>query len=103
VIIVAKIGGRLEMSIRDIRRLAPILRTVLAASIAGTAAFLVKLALADAHSLVKLAVCGTVFAIIHLSVAYAAGAVTDEEKKELRSAVIRFYRNGTSRFGFSRV
>jgi O-antigen/teichoic acid export membrane protein len=102
-IIVAKIGRRLQMSIRDLRRLAPILRTTLAATIAGASAFLVKVALADASSPVKLVVCGTVFGVVHLTVAFAAGAVTDEEKIELRGAMVRFYRLGSSRLGFSRT
>jgi O-antigen/teichoic acid export membrane protein len=104
-VIVLKIGRRLNMSLKEIRRLAPVLRTATAAAIAAVATYAVKLGLDDKLSELThrvgapklqvwaaLAVCGLVFAIVHLVVAFIMGAVSDEEKIELRGALYRVAR-----------
>ncbi|MCI0490569.1 MAG: lipopolysaccharide biosynthesis protein [Blastocatellia bacterium] len=97
-IIISRVGRRLGMSFRDIGRLAPILRTVAAATVAGLSAYAVRLSLGEAHALVTLAIGSAVFGLVFLIAAYAAGAVTDEEKAEL----VRFYRAGSRRLGLSK-
>ncbi|HVG20364.1 MAG TPA: hypothetical protein VNI02_15040, partial [Blastocatellia bacterium] len=107
-IIVFKIGRRLNMSPGDMRRLTPVLRTATAASFAAVAAYAVKVGLDDAlQGLMQrmgtpklqvwaaLAICGAVFAAVHLAAAFAMGAVTDEEKLELRGALYRVARRAT--------
>lgn len=96
-VIVTKVARRLGVGSHDIRRLAPVLRTIAASAIAGVTAYVIKAALIDAHILVTLALCASAFAVVFLFAAFAMGAVTDDEKSEL----LRFYRIGTRRLGFS--
>ncbi|HEX8185607.1 MAG TPA: oligosaccharide flippase family protein [Blastocatellia bacterium] len=104
-IIVFKIGRRLNMSFGDIKRLAPVLKTAGAAAFAAVATYAVKAGLDDSlQGLMQrmgtpklqvwatLAICGIVFAAVHLVVAFVMGAVTDEEKVELRGALYRVAR-----------
>ena len=100
-ILMLAIVRRLKMSPRDIRRLAPVLRTIAAASLAGLAAFGVKLALAGWHSLITLVVCSLVFGTICLIATFILGAITISEKAELRGALLKFYRLGSRRLGIS--
>lgn len=96
-IIVTKVCRRLGVTSRDARRLAPVLRTMAASAIAGVAAYAVKTSLGDARAFIIIAVCAAVFGAVFLLVAFLLGAVTDDEKSELR----RFYRSGTRRLGFT--
>jgi O-antigen/teichoic acid export membrane protein len=96
-IMVIKIARRLGIEPREIRRLAPTLRTVAASAIAGAAAYVVKLSFGDARLFLILAACSFIFGIVFLFAAFVMGAVTDYEKSEL----IRFYRSGARRLGFS--
>ncbi|HKP87284.1 MAG TPA: lipopolysaccharide biosynthesis protein [Blastocatellia bacterium] len=96
-IMVTKIARRLGLAPREIRRLAPVLRTLAASAIAGVAAYAVKIALADAHVIFTLTACVSAFGVVFSFAAFAVGAVTDDEKSEL----MRFYRSGTRRLGFS--
>jgi O-antigen/teichoic acid export membrane protein len=104
-IIVLRIGHRLKMSPGDLRRLTPVLRTATAGAVAAIATYMVKLALDDKlpglmqrmgaprlQVWAALAICGIVFAAVHLVVAFTMGAVTDEEKIELRGALYRVAR-----------
>jgi O-antigen/teichoic acid export membrane protein len=89
-IAVTAIGRRLGFVTGDLRQLRPALKTALAAGVAALAAFAVKLQLAQAHTLAKMAVCGAVFGAAYVFAAYASGAVTDAEKTEFRAALSRF-------------
>jgi O-antigen/teichoic acid export membrane protein len=104
-LIVLKIGRRLKMSPGDVKRLAPVLRTATAAAFAALATYAVKLGLDDALPALMqragtprlqvwaaLAICGVAFAAVHLVVAFAMGAVTAEEKLELRGALYKVAR-----------
>lgn len=86
------IGRKLRMTISDLKLLAPVLRTVAAAAIAGLAAFAVRLPLADARPLLSLAICSAVFGAVYLAMALVTGAVTGEEKDELRRLAEKFNR-----------
>jgi O-antigen/teichoic acid export membrane protein len=89
-IVLAAIGRRLGFVTGDLRHLGPALKTALATGVAALAAFAVKLQLAQAHTLAKMAVCGAVFGAAYVFAAYALGAVTDAEKTEIRAALSRF-------------
>jgi O-antigen/teichoic acid export membrane protein len=100
-VLILAIGRKLSMSLGDIRRLAPVLRTLAAASAAGLATFGVKLALAGAHTFVTLAVCSLVYGTVYLIATFITGAVTTSEKAEIRGALLSFYRLGSRRLGIS--
>lgn len=100
-ILVLAIARRLQMSPRDLRRFAPILRTVAAASIAAAATFGVKLLVTGWSSFVALAVCSTVFVTVCLIAAFATGALSAAEKIEIRGTLLTFYRAGSKRLGLS--
>jgi O-antigen/teichoic acid export membrane protein len=100
-VLIVAIARKLKMSARDIRRLAPLLRTLSAAAIAGFATFGVKLALAGAHPFLTLVVCSLVFGTVCLIAAVVTGAVTAAEKAEIRGALVSFYRLGSRRLGIS--
>jgi O-antigen/teichoic acid export membrane protein len=89
-IVVTAIGRRLGFVANDLRHLTPALKTALAAGAAALAAYAVKLPLAQAHTLVKLVICGAVFGAVYIFAAYALGAVTGAEKTEFRATLSRF-------------
>jgi O-antigen/teichoic acid export membrane protein len=89
-IVVTAVGRRLGFVVNDLRHLTPALKTALAAGAAALAAYAVKLPLAQAHTLVKLVICGAVFGAVYIFAAYALGAVTDAEKMEFRATMSRF-------------
>lgn len=78
------IGRRLRMKLSDLKLLSPVMRTLAAAAVAGVAALAARLALAEARPFVALAVCSAIFGVVYLAMAILTGAVTDEEKSELR-------------------
>jgi O-antigen/teichoic acid export membrane protein len=94
-IVVTAVGRRLGFVANDLRHLTPALKTALAAGAAALAAFAVKLPLAQAHTLVKLVLCGAVFGAVYIFAAYALGAVTDAEKTEFRATMSRFLPRGS--------
>ena len=100
-VLIGAIGRKLRMSPGDLRRLTPVLRTLIAASVAGLATFGVKLALAGAYTFVMLAVCSLVYGTVYLIGTFITGAVTKSEKAELRGALMGFYRLGSRRLGIS--
>lgn len=100
-IVVLTIARRLKMSPGDIRHLVPVLRTIAAASVAGVAAYAVRLAYSGWHPFITLAVCSLVFAAVFLLAAFITGAVTASEQAEIRGAFLKFYRAGSRRLGFS--
>jgi O-antigen/teichoic acid export membrane protein len=89
-IAVTVVGRALGFVAGDLRHLRPALKTALAGVAAALAAFVVKLQLAQAHTLAKMAVCCAVFGAAYVFAAYALGAVTDAEKTEFRAALSRF-------------
>jgi O-antigen/teichoic acid export membrane protein len=89
-IVVTAVGRRLGFVANDLRHLTPALKTALAAGAAALAAYAAKLPLAQAHTLVKLVICGAVFGAVYIFAAYALGAVTDAEKMEFRATMSRF-------------
>jgi O-antigen/teichoic acid export membrane protein len=94
-IVVTAVGRRLGFVANDLRHLTPALKTALAAGAAALAAYAVKLPLAQAHTLVKLVICGAVFGAVYIFAAYALGAVTDAEKMEFRATMSRFLPRGS--------
>jgi O-antigen/teichoic acid export membrane protein len=100
-ILLAALARRLKMSPRDIRRLAPVLRTVAAAAVAVLTTLAVKLVLAGSHAFVVLVVCSSVFAVAFLLMAFITGAVTTSEKAEMRGILFKSYRLWSARLGFS--
>jgi len=94
-IVVTAVGRRLGFVANDLRHLTPALKTALAAGAAALAAYAVKLPLAQAHTLVKLVLCGAVFGAVYIFAAYALGAVTGAEKTEIRAALSSFLSRGS--------
>jgi O-antigen/teichoic acid export membrane protein len=92
-----KVGRRVGVRAAHFTQLVPILRTVIASGAAAAAACFVKASLGDARTAVVLMACAAAFGAVFAAVAYAVGAVTDEEKSELR----RVYRSGSRRLGLS--
>lgn len=100
-ILLAALTKRLKMSARDIRRLAPLLRTVAATAAAVLATLAARTVLAGSHVFIVLAVCSAVFAITFLIMAFITGAVTESEKVEMRGALLKSYRLGATRLGLA--
>jgi O-antigen/teichoic acid export membrane protein len=100
-ILVFVLARRLKMSPRDIRRLAPVLRTITAVLVAGIATYVLRLGLTGWHTFITLAVCSLAFVTTFLFVAYVTGAVTVAERTEMSGILVRFYRAGSRRLGFS--
>jgi O-antigen/teichoic acid export membrane protein len=100
-IVVFAIARRLRMTPRDLRRFAPVLRTLAAASIAAAATYGVRLLVTGWSAFVGLAVCSTVFVTVCLIAAFVTGALNASEKLEMRGTLLRFYRVGSRRLGFS--
>jgi O-antigen/teichoic acid export membrane protein len=96
-VMMVKVARRLGVRAAHLAQLLPILRTAAASSLAAAAAYFVKATLGDARGLVILIVCSATFGAVFVAVAYMLGAVTDEEKSELR----RVYRSGSRRLGLS--
>ncbi|HKQ80557.1 MAG TPA: oligosaccharide flippase family protein [Blastocatellia bacterium] len=89
-IVLTAVGRRLGFVANDLRHLAPAMRTALATAAATLAAFAMKLPLVDAHTLVKMLICGAVFGAVYIFAAHVLGAVTDAEKAEFRATLSRF-------------
>jgi O-antigen/teichoic acid export membrane protein len=100
-ILVLVIARRLRMSLEDIWRLAPVLRTISAVMVAGIATYALRLGLTGWHSFITLAVCSLVFVVVFLLGAFVTGAVTAAERNEMSGTVVRFYRAGSRRLGFA--
>ena len=96
-VMMVKVGRRLGVRAAHLTQLLPILRTAAASGAAAAAAYFMKASLGGARVLVVLAVCAATFAAVFAVVGYLVGAVTDEEKSELR----RVYRSGSRRLGLS--
>jgi len=94
-IVLTAVGRRLGFIASDLRHLTPALKTALSTGAAALAAFAVKLPLAQAHTLVKLVLCGAVFGAVYIFAAYTLGAVTDTEKTEVRATLARFMSRGS--------
>lgn len=100
-IVLIKGARRLRVTFKDLLRLAPILRTIAATVVSALVTMLVKISLPQGNAFVTLAFCSTVFTVVYLTSAFLVGAVTDDEKCELRNLALRFYRFGTTLLGFS--
>jgi len=100
-IVVFAIGRRLKMSLSDVRRLAPLVRTLIAASVAAGAAIAAKVTIVAAGSFIVLLVSSTAFVTAFLLAAFITGAVTAAEKAEMRGTLLKYYRLGTRRLGLS--
>lgn len=98
-ILVLAIARKLKMTSRDLRRFAPVLRTLGAASIAAAATYGVKLVVTGWSAFIALAVCSTVFVTVCLTAAFATGALNASEKLEMRGTLLKFYRAGSKRLG----
>jgi O-antigen/teichoic acid export membrane protein len=118
-VIVSVVGRRLKLGVRDLGRLAPLLRTAGAAltaalaigflrlgldgaqwvaRLAGEMASLVKLKFTGTewHALIVLGICSIVFVPVYLASAWGLGAVSDAEKAALNRlwAKLRLRRGG---------
>jgi O-antigen/teichoic acid export membrane protein len=105
-IVLTAVGRRLGFIAGDLRHLAPALRTALATGAAVLVAFGVKLPLASASAPVRMVLCGAAFGAVYIFAAYALGAVTDAEKREIRDALSRLLSRGSRarrKFGATRA
>lgn len=100
-VLLLAIARKLKMSPAGIWRFAPVLRTVAAAGVAGVGAFTVKLAFPGGHPFVVLVLCSSVFVALWLFAAFVSGAVTPSERVEMRATLLKFYRSGSRRLGFT--
>src|SRR5262249_35557348 len=100
-VITWKILRRLGATSRHLRLLAPLWRISAATVLASVAAYAIRLSLEDKSKLVVLAVCGAAFGAVHLTSAFFAGAVTTDEKQQLRGALARFQRFGSALRGLA--
>lgn len=100
-ILVFAIARKLKMTPKDLRRFAPVLRTIAAASIAAAATYGVRLVVTGWSAFIALAVCSTVFVTVCLTAAFFTGALNASEKLEMRGTMLRFYRVGSKRLGLS--
>lgn len=100
-ILVLAIARKLKMTTRDLRRFAPVLRTLAAASIAAAATYGVRLLVTGWSAFIALAVCSTVFVTVCLISALVTGALNASEKLEMRGTLLKFYRVGSKRLGLS--
>jgi O-antigen/teichoic acid export membrane protein len=100
-ILMVALGRRLKMSPRDITRLSPLLRILAASTVAGLAAFGVRLALAGSHAFITLVVCSMVYGTVCLIAIFVIGAVTESEKDEIWAALLNYFRVGSRRLGIS--
>ena len=100
-ILVLAIARKLKMTPKDLRRFAPVLRTLAAASIAAAATYGVKLLVTGWSAFIALAVCSTVFVTVCLTAAFVTGALNASEKLEMRGTLLKFYRVGSKRLGLS--
>ncbi|HXU38604.1 MAG TPA: lipopolysaccharide biosynthesis protein [Blastocatellia bacterium] len=100
-ILVFAIARKLKMTPRDLRRFAPVLRTLAAASIGAAATYGVRLVVTGWSAFIALAVCSTVFVTVCLTAAFFTGALNASEKLEMRGTLLRFYRVGSKRLGLS--
>jgi O-antigen/teichoic acid export membrane protein len=91
-IVLAAIARRLNMSPKDLRRFAPMLRTVAAALAAGLVTGAVRVAISGLDDFVVLVVCSTVFAAVFLAMAVITGAITATEQAEMRALLHKTYR-----------
>lgn len=78
---------------KDIRYLAPVARTLSSAAIGAVAAFIMKQSLSGFRPLTMLIICSTVFGIAYLGAAFMSGAITETEKTDLRSVMIKVFRS----------
>ncbi len=88
----AKAGQILGLKLKDLRYLTPLARTFAAAALASLAAISIKQLLPDVRGTVVLLVCLAAFGGVYLIAAFIVGAVTDAEKSDLRTALLRFNR-----------
>jgi hypothetical protein len=100
-ILIRALARKLNISFRDIRRLTSVLRTVGATTAAALATVAIKLLIASAHVFVVLVVSSTVFVAVFLAAAWIIGAITVSEKAEMRGALLKVYRVGSTRLGLS--
>lgn len=82
-ICVIAISIRLGVKRKDLKLLAPVTKTAPAVIVAMVATYLVKAPLTASHSIVTLAVCGTVFGVVYAIATFAFGALTQDEKSEI--------------------
>ena len=88
----AKAGQILGLKLKDLRHLTPLARTFAAAAAASLAAISVRHLLPDVRGISALLVGLVAFGSVYLTVAFVVGAVTDAEKSDLRSALLRLNR-----------
>ena len=100
-ILVLAIARRLQMTLKDLRRFAPVSRTVASALIAASTTLGVKIFVGGWSPFVSLAVCSTIFVTVCLIAAFATGALSAAEKIEMQGTLLRFYRAGSRRLGFA--
>jgi hypothetical protein len=73
------------------------MRIVTAACLAGVATYLVKPAFAGSHAFVSLVACSAVYGAVCLIAIFLIGAITPEEKSEIREALMKYIQPITRR------
>jgi O-antigen/teichoic acid export membrane protein len=85
------IARKLDMTLDSLKPLASIWRTALATTIAMACTYSVKLLLPGQSAVVMLSLCGVVFTAVMLIAAFLTGAITEQEKVELRKFKARVF------------
>lgn len=87
----AVIGRKLGMSLGSLKPLSSISHTVISALLAMAGTYPVKLLLHGQSAILILLVCSVVFTAVMLVAAFLTGAITEQEKAELRKLKQRFF------------
>lgn len=85
------IGRKLELTVRQLKPLYSIVRTVVAAAIASAFTYLIKLAVVNHSSIVTLILCSCVFSAVFTAAAFITGAITTQEKIAIRNIWMKFF------------
>jgi hypothetical protein len=91
----ARILKRLEATAQDLKRLAPVVRIAGATVISAGATALLHQAVNDLHPALVIAINGSVFATIHLTISFLFGSITEDEKDQLKRLIARFQKPGS--------
>src|SRR5262245_28636523 len=97
----AMIVQKLGMTRRDLRLLAPLLRTAVAATTAAAVTLVARYTLVHAPIQVTFLVCTAIFGLVYVITAFAVGVVTEEEKIILRKLWLKLHRYAPARLGVS--
>jgi O-antigen/teichoic acid export membrane protein len=96
-ITLAMIKRELRMTSHDLRLLLPLLKIAAAAALASLVTVIFRNTLLHAHVLISLVVCAAAFGLAYISLSFALGVVSEDEKEWMRRLWLKLSRNGSNR------